>query len=68
MIYTLSNMLKINKHYAVLASASTSNSNQWNSYGKDSTMILVTLAVLVTKGVIVNWDQLLVSHPSYSYA
>ena len=31
-------------------------------------MQLVMLAVLVTKGVIVHWDQLLVSHPLYSYA
>ena len=31
-------------------------------------MQLVMLAVLVTKCVIVHWDQLLVSHPLYSYA
>ena len=36
-----------------------------NSYCKDSTMQLLMLAVLVTKDVIVHWDQLL---PSYSYA
>ena len=30
-------------------------------------MQLVMLAVLVTKNVIVHWDQLLVSHPLYSY-
>jgi hypothetical protein len=30
--------------------------------------VMLAVAVLVTKGVIVHWDQLLVSHPSYSYA